>query len=340
MTLSSLIEGSQFSDVISDIEKESLVKSLDYYQVDPDKITITVDPDVMELFVYPARKPVYALIGKPVPKSIASHLLRITDIAFSRGTEQSIVNIDEDRDRYHDFLNAIEDCTAETISEFKEHAPYPRVIYSKIIRDNNEWKGVVTRLDDLYFQNNWFEQIDKEEHPEKYQRRFDEFSPEPETPNGWLHPSGSIYQEGYFRFKYPNIFELIRLWVLLTNWIKNLDVVVALTKCDEQLPPGSLFEQEITHGFHITGTHISILNKENTLKIYQEYKGLYPHSQKKSRKPTEKKLRNLYEDCRDMNDYFDLLNDVYRPDWKYKRIQETIPSHNNGKQRSEEKETP
>ena len=63
----------------------------------------------------------------------------------------------------------------------------------------------------------------------------------------------------------------MRLWVLLTNWIKNLDVVVALTKCDEQLPPGSLFEQEITHGFHITGTHISILNKENTLKIYQEY---------------------------------------------------------------------
>ena len=336
MTLSSLIESSQ----ISDVEKESLVKSLDYYQVDPDKITITVDPGALELFVYPARKPVYALIGKPVTKSIAAHLLRITDIAFSRGTEQSIECINEERDRYHDFLKCIEDCTADTISEFKEHAPYPRVIYSKIIRDNNEWKEVVTRLDDLYFQNNWFEQIDKEEHPEKYQRRFDEIPPEPEPPNGWLHPSGPIYQEDYFRYKYPNIFELMRFWVLLTNWIKNLDVVIALTKCDEQLTPGSLFEQEITHGLHIAGTHISILNKENTLKIYQEYKSIYPNSQKKSRKPTEKRLRNLYEDCRDMNDYFDLLNDVYRPDWKYKRIQETIPSHNKGKQRSEENETP
>ena len=55
MTLSSLIESIQ----ISDVEKESLVKSLDYYQVDPDKITITVDPGALELFVYPARKPVY-----------------------------------------------------------------------------------------------------------------------------------------------------------------------------------------------------------------------------------------------------------------------------------------
>ena len=95
MTLSSLIESSQ----ISDVEKESLVKSLDYYQVDPDKITITVDPGALELFVYPARKPVYALIGKPVTKSIAAHLLRITDIAFSRGTEQSIECINEERDR-------------------------------------------------------------------------------------------------------------------------------------------------------------------------------------------------------------------------------------------------
>ena len=59
MTLSSLIESIQRSDV----EKESLVKSLDYYQVDPDKITITVDPGALELFVYPARKPVYGILS-------------------------------------------------------------------------------------------------------------------------------------------------------------------------------------------------------------------------------------------------------------------------------------
>ena len=130
-----------------------------------------------------------------------------------------------------------------------------------------------------YF-NNWL--IAKNHYPQGY---------------GWIHVDGTVGGNAITQ-KYPEIEELVQEWLLKLMAFPYLNLIIAITNWNECSPAeweerkpreDETFENAVILGIRIHDKSVELLNREDTLKCYQEYDSKYGQ-------PAEKFEPRYYQD--------------------------------------------
>lgn len=217
-------------------EEQRLIFEMSLYGLKAEDILISFEPEALDAFKQTQTRPVYEIIGAPIDHLETMTILSKTDTYFSDGIKRDI------EDKYINATIHLEHLIGQTE---KNHFKREQV--------DGEWIERAIFLEDDCFENSWFRDG-------------------MEQPHGWLRLDGLIYERSVFMLKNPTLFEIMRYWILITAFSKKINLVVAITGCDEILyPHGATFEESISHGLHIQGNHISILGKGSTRKIYHQY---------------------------------------------------------------------
>lgn len=128
--------------------------------------------------------------------------------------------------------------------------------------------------------DNWL--IEKNHYPQGY---------------GWIHVDGTVGGNAITQ-KYPEIYEFVMEWLEKLRAFPYLDLIIAVTNWEECSPAkwerrepraDETFENAVILGIRVHDKTIEILNREDTLKCYQEYDEQYGF-------PAEKFESKYYQD--------------------------------------------
>lgn len=91
---------------------------------------------------------------------------------------------------------------------------------------------------------------------------------------GWVHPDGTVGLNGITQ-KYPQFGEYMSEWTEYVDALPYLDLVIAVTSCNEIVPEGHSFEEYIDIGIWVHDRMVEFLAPETALEKYKEYCNLY-----------------------------------------------------------------
>lgn len=135
-------------------------------------------------------------------------------------------------------------------------------------------------------------------------------------PSGWVHPNGIIGINTHIGIKWPETSEFISEWDNYLNAFPFLNLIMAITWCDEYPPeyselimsnqyekfkykPYDNFLENIESGIWIHDNTLEFLDEQETIEVYKEYDAKY--GEKDSRVYFEDYYHDFHPDITDMN---------------------------------------